>query len=95
MFLYRIIDSNVRFRFHAICLSIADEGQPSFWLTSHLGSQIVVIAACMALTSVKVIIVFRRFMEADHLTPPLKIFTYAWTIGCAAMIVGVAWLTTS
>lgn len=66
-----------------------------FWLTSHLGSQIVVIAACMALTSVKVIIVFRRFMEADHLTPPLKIFTYAWTIGCAAMIVGVAWLTTS
>ena len=63
----------------------------TFWVTAHLNMQMAAIAACMALASAKVLVVFRYFMSSDRITMPLQIFAYAWTIGCASMIFGVAW----
>ena len=65
----------------------------SFWVAAHSGTQVAQIAAIMTIAAVKVIVVLRRFMNADRLARPLRIYFYVWTFGCAAMILGVAWIS--
>jgi heme/copper-type cytochrome/quinol oxidase subunit 4 len=66
----------------------------SFWAAAHVGTQVSAIAAIMTIAAVKVIVVLQHFMDSERLTRALKIYFYAWPIGCAAMILGVAWLST-
>ncbi len=66
----------------------------TFWVTAALSTQIAAIAACMVLAAAKAFVVLRYFMASDRLSLPLKMFIYAWPLGCAAMILGVAWLPT-
>lgn len=65
----------------------------TFWITAALDTQLAAIGACMALAAAKVFVVLRYFMESNRLSMPLRIFVYGWAIGCAAMILGVAWIT--
>lgn len=65
----------------------------TFWVTAALNTQKAAIAACMFLAAAKVFVVLRVFMASDRLSLPLKVFIYAWAAGCAAMILGMAWLT--
>ena len=62
----------------------------SFWAAAHLGTQMGAIAAIMTIAAGKVIVVLRRFMDFNRLALPLKLYFYAWSIGCAALILGVA-----
>lgn len=62
----------------------------SLWSAEHLGLQSVAIAASITIAAAKVIVVLGRFMDSDRLTTPMKLYFYAWPIGCAAMILGFA-----
>ncbi len=66
----------------------------SFWAAAHLGTQMGAIAAIMAIAAGKVIVVLGRFMDFDRLALPLKLYFYAWSVGCAALILGVAGIST-
>lgn len=61
----------------------------SFWASAHLGTQIGAVAAIMTIAALKVIAVLQRFMDLDRATLAMKLYFYAWSSGCAAMIFGL------
>lgn len=62
----------------------------TFWAAGHFGTLATAIGVSMALAAVKVLVVLHRFMELGRTALPFRLFFYFWTIGCAAMIWGIA-----
>lgn len=58
----------------------------SFWANSHSGAQLSAVAVIMTIAAFKVVVVLRHFMGADRLALPMRLYFYAWAIGCAVMI---------
>lgn len=67
----------------------------SFWANTHSSVQVKAAAAIMAIAAIKVIVVLRRFMGADRLSRPMRLYFYIWAIGCAAMITVIVGISTS
>lgn len=65
----------------------------SFGAAELVAARHLAVATIMGVAAAKIAIILLRFMEIDRAPTGIRRYLYGWTFGCAALILGLWWVS--